>query len=52
MKFKKGDRVKTWISDKIGKVVDYDKVSDKVYVKVKGTSGYDVLPASMCSKIS
>lgn len=48
---KKGTKVKTWISQKVGTVVKYNSNTNEVTVKYKGIKGYDVLPASMCSKI-
>lgn len=46
-----GAKVKTWISDKIGTVVDYNPVTKIVTVKYKGSSGYDELPLSMCELV-
>lgn len=51
MKFKKGDLVTTWLSDKVGKVIKYDPVEKKVTVKTKGYSGVDILPIGMCKKV-
>lgn len=51
MKFKKGDLVTTWLSDKVGKVVKYDPINNQVTVKTKGYSGVDILPAERCRKV-
>ncbi len=48
---KNGDKVRTWISDKIGTVVSYNPETKIVTVKYKGSSGYDELPLSMCELV-
>lgn len=48
---KKGDKVKTWISTKIGEVVDYNEQTQQVTVKTKGSRGLDVMPLKFVQKV-
>ncbi|MBP1613950.1 MAG: hypothetical protein H6Q13_1398 [Bacteroidetes bacterium] len=47
----KGDKVKTWTSDKVGTVVSYNSSTKEVTVKYRNSNAVDVLPVSMCSKV-
>lgn len=46
---KKGAKVKTWLSDEVGTVVDYNPHTGEVTVKYKGSAGVCVCPLTMCT---
>ena len=48
---KVGDKVKTWISTKIGEVVAYNEQTQEVTVKTKGSRGLDVMPLKFVQKV-
>lgn len=48
---KKGTKVKTWLSDEVGTVVDYNPHTNEVTVKYNGSAGVCVCPLGMCTFI-
>ena len=42
-KFKKGMKVKTWISNSLGTIEQVNKYTRELYIKYKGTPGYTVV---------
>ena len=48
---KNGTKVKTWLSDEVGTVVDYNPHTNEVTVKYKGSAGICVCPLAMCTLV-
>lgn len=48
---KKGIKVKTWLSEEIGTIVDYNPQTNEVTVKYSGSTGVYVCPLGMCTFI-